>query len=763
MSDYIHILKVRMGPEQPWINIPAITGVGIESMEYLPDSHKIRVELTDGTTVTLDALADAYDDVNALIGEVEAAEAVRESSEAGRVTAEAGRVSAEAGRASAETSRATAETARASAETARASAETTRQSKETARQTAETARAAAESGRATAETARATAESGRVSAETGRVSAEAGRASAESGRVAAETEREENEIRTVTASVDANTGTPSVNVTKSGNTLALAFHNLKGQPGEVTQAEFDALAGTVSAQSSQIAQLDSLKADKTALTAEVARLTAVNARQDKSIEFLSDAIIGVQAKKVTDTAEAYQKSITAYPQFSARMADVKSIGGKTWVKNQLDSFTSVFINSSARNFFAITSIDNGYRATCITDYTGTLQFITRDSAIQEMFKFGNKYLIRIYVKGSKNISENVIRFGIFPIEWTDYFPLTTSPKLISGVQQISGTFSEYNLYINTATYNVGDYVEITYRETIDLSQWFNGDSTILDSITTPEDAYALGVPRTYIPYNAGEVISANCKATVSRGFNLFNKALATANKRLVWDTGNLMDASGCSTSDYIPIKQSTAYYFKNISGNDQIGGYSICWYDENKTFISSSAGPASGQAASGTRTSVANAKYVRFYYFTTNENTVCMNESSTIDGTYKPYFTPQSMSIPTALRTAHPLRSAGTVHDSLTFSMVNGALKAEHTQNVGTRAYQEGDESDTTVITDGTTTFYPLTTAVITDVTSFFPSGFNSILTVEDGGSLTFEQSETEFAIPNSEDIYYVKVQEETA
>ena len=37
---------------------------------------------------------------------------------------------------------------------------------------------------------------------------------------------------TATASVDANTGTPSVNVTKSGNNIDFAFHNLKGTNGQ---------------------------------------------------------------------------------------------------------------------------------------------------------------------------------------------------------------------------------------------------------------------------------------------------------------------------------------------------------------------------------------------------------------------------------------------------------------------------------------------------------------------------------------------------
>ena len=54
-------------------------------------------------------------------------------------------------------------------------------------------------------------------------------------------------------------------------------------------------------------------------------------------------------------------------------------------------------------------------------------------------------------------------------------------------------------------------------------------------------------------------------------------------------------------------------------------------------------------------------------------------------------------------------------------------------QNVGSRAYASGDESDATVITDGTVTHYPLTTPVETDIT------IADDIAHADGGSITFE------------------------
>lgn len=55
---------------------------------------------------------------------------------------------------------------------------------------------------------------------------------------------------------------------------------------------------------------------------------------------------------------------------------------------------------------------------------------------------------------------------------------------------------------------------------------------------------------------------------------------------------------------------------------------------------------------------------------------------------------------------AGTLRGAGSVYDELT--------ETERIVRVGERAYQSGDESDPTVTTDGTITYYPLTTPTVT-------------------------------------------------
>lgn len=69
------------------------------------------------------------------------------------------------------------------------------------------------------------------------------------------------------------------------------------------------------------------------------------------------------------------------------------------------------------------------------------------------------------------------------------------------------------------------------------------------------------------------------------------------------------------------------------------------------------------------------------------------------------------------------LRAAGSVRDELT--------AGELVTRVGERAYQSGDESDTTVRTDGTTTYYPLATPTTTTISPALPMTYR----VEQGGT----------------------------
>ena len=67
-----------------------------------------------------------------------------------------------------------------------------------------------------------------------------------------------------------------------------------------------------------------------------------------------------------------------------------------------------------------------------------------------------------------------------------------------------------------------------------------------------------------------------------------------------------------------------------------------------------------------------------------------------------------TLSLPISTYFPTGMKSAGNVYDELT--------ESKATTRIGSRAYQSGDEDDTSVITDGTTTYYALTTPTEVDI-----------------------------------------------
>ena len=144
----------------------------------------------------------------------------------------------------------------------------------------------------------------------------------------------------------------------------------------------------------------------------------------------------------------------------------------------------------------------------------------------------------------------------------------------------------------------------------------------------------------------------------------------------------------------------------------------VCFYDINKTFVSSDANYYSNSEI----TTPSNAAFMRFAlqstYGSTYKHDICINLSDPAkNGTYEPYAGQVKEFDVTTLTgklngtgssvTIFPdgMKKAGNVYDEIKID--NGVVKA--VKRVGSRAYTSGDENDTSVITDGnTTTFYEL-------------------------------------------------------
>jgi hypothetical protein len=204
--------------------------------------------------------------------------------------------------------------------------------------------------------------------------------------------------------------------------------------------------------------------------------------------------------------------------------------------------------------------------------------------------------------------------------------------------------------------------------------------------------------------------------------------------------------SGC------PNGGSTDSYFLDIYGEDEWGAYQISEGDTGNGVILQ---PRSNSE------NVSNIP-LRFRIVIIS-GTQCNNLTfkpilnyGTSAATYAPYIgTISTYSIPASIQALEGYGwSAGTAYNYVDFE------RKVFVQNVGSRAYASGDESDNTVITDGTTTYYPLTTAVETDISQYITD--DNLINVDSGGTLTFEnQHGDDYRLPvPSEETYMIDLQE---
>lgn len=172
-------------------------------------------------------------------------------------------------------------------------------------------------------------------------------------------------------------------------------------------------------------------------------------------------------------------------------------------------------------------------------------------------------------------------------------------------------------------------------------------------------------------YNAGQLISNNTTAIKTVGFNAFDGAKAKVIGGATYELLGTFDSIGFTT---------------------EIGG--------ELTAI----------------TIPANLQYTPTEdgYIYAEGSDICIHLTNTgyRNGDYEPYID-STRQLPTV---EGGLKSVGLVYDEIKFN--KSTLKWEYVKRVDERTYTEGDESDTSVVTDGTTTYYALDEAVTTELDS---------------------------------------------
>ena len=359
-------------------------------------------------------------------------------------------------------------------------------------------------------------------------------------------------------------------------------------------------------------------------------------------------------------------------------ATVRSIKGRTLGWNQLSN--SVWPRTQNVSGLTITVSDNTISAhgTVGSDFTTGRFAISENIALK---RDGRKYLFM----ANKDLGHDLTLNGYNGARGRNGFiwSNTAGTDWQGGVQVVA---------------NPGDVFDFDGAKGMifDLTAMFgagNEPSTV--------DEFTALYPLPYYAYDAGTMLPVRMTGVETNGFNQWDGTYT--NGGLDASTGAEISNASWSRTGFIPVFPQTEYYLKSV-GNE---GYKPFYYAADKSFVGTIAGGMNLRNA--TFTTAAGAYYVRLMCNVASmPSEMCINLhwSGYMDGTYEQYWSEQRVIAAIAENFPDGMRSAGTVADELT--------ETQAITRVGERAYQSGDESDPTVVTDGTITHYALATPTTT-------------------------------------------------
>lgn len=213
-----------------------------------------------------------------------------------------------------------------------------------------------------------------------------------------------------------------------------------------------------------------------------------------------------------DTTEAYSKTV---PSAAMPKATIDMIGGKSVVLNQLVQNGNFESTSGWSAVYGSLSVsDNEGIYTCGSNVGSSARI---DQSIP--FVNGHKILLVAEIYHTKQ-TDTFISTGSSSIYAADVVLKRAESFVINDWNKVEGIVTASStqilrVYFNfSEVYGPADTIKIRNVMAIDLTQMFG--SAVANTITTPEQAYALGVPREYVPYNAGEIVHAEVQKVESR-------------------------------------------------------------------------------------------------------------------------------------------------------------------------------------------------------------------------------------------------------
>lgn len=605
-------------------------------------------------------------------------ETLRKENERQRVENETIRVNNELTRITNENERKSAETRRADAENNRNTAENTRKSNETARSTAEIQRKSKEQERISNETARANAETTRQTNESARQNNETNRRSAETTRQNNETTRQNNENvrqKQEGAATDSpnptgsrwarykqaeNERTQLFDTAQSNRTTL--YNAAEGTPEDEASANGSRWARFKKAEETRDATVNEKVEDITNLQNDVEILKDIKANKDG---YYSQMTVGAAETLVGETIDSDDYLIRptggADNEVANGAASVIGIEGNSRVWNQLCPNNITTGIGYTRTSTSITITDNtitnfnsdicNIGVTTITNHKYYAKSITSTPYLR---------LINYNVGGGKRNATN----GIVFTESSGY-------SIMLGFEQgiENGTYPLQIIFIDlTAIFGAGNE-PTTVAE---FEEWL---------------AKNVGL-KPYYGYNAGSLLSAQTLGIKTYGQNLLNPT--TRQARLI--TYNWEDNSNVYTIKNIP-SGATATFTPDATGVAEtvdISGGSLDITSYGSGILELSA------ATSET--------YVCMKWDEGKDDDVVPFEEHTQTFDVRKVYGKVNGAGEYVQCFPNGLRGIGDIKDTLNAN--------EAVVRIGSRAYQNGDDSNPDVITDGTTTLYVLSTPI---------------------------------------------------
>ena len=387
---------------------------------------------------------------------------------------------------------------------------------------------------------------------------------------------------------------------------------------------------------------------------QVINNTKVNAQQNRRLTNIEYALDGKAYRTEELADEAYTKDI---PSDAMPFGTLDYIGGKSIVFNQLIQTPNVINTVNGVSFTK--NSDGSWTA----NGTATANVAAPLSAFSSIdcISANDKLMVRIPKEASANSVHIEVALkdeqGNFIFDSHIYDETMRILTVSRTAKQLYYAFRISEGY----TCNNVVFSPILFNLTKDFGSGNEPTIAECDAIFS----------KLYYPYTEPTIVNAESKAVVSRGKNLIDKSKIERGF-IDNDNGNVLIYSDHVHTDYISVIPNQQYSIINASN----GGNWGAWYDADKKFVSGTNSFNSNK----TITAPSNAYFYRFTLLNdTYSDTVMFVKGASTIASYTPYREPIIIETSQIIHKYFPngMKSAGAVHD--TFDIENGVA----VQNVG--------------------------------------------------------------------------------